>query len=113
VKELTLILAVISLLYVAGAEGHSESPHGLVKQFMCIYRYENGGYGWRANTGNGYYGGLQMDRDFQRTWGREFYRRWGTANHWPKEVQLAVAIKAYFHRGFQPWPQTSRWCGLR
>jgi Transglycosylase-like domain len=85
----------------------------LIADFMCIYDGENGGYGWSANTGNGYFGGLQMDLDFQRDWGLEFFRAWGTADHWPAEVQIAVAIRAYLQRGWNPWPNTSRMCGLR
>jgi hypothetical protein len=95
------------------AAGHVLPVHGLVRDFLCVYGGENAGYGWSANTGNGYYGGLQMDLDFQRTWGLEFFKQWGTADHWPPEVQIAVAIRAYFHRGWQPWPNTSRACGLR
>lgn len=113
--RLLALTLLVALLFLIGGKADSAetSQLWLVRSFHCIYRYENGGYGWRANTGNGYYGGLQMDRDFMATWGPEFYRRWGTANRWPREVQLTVAIRAYFHRGFQPWPTTSRWCGLR
>ena len=36
-------------------------------QWLCIHRYErNPAQGWRTHTGNGYFGGLQMDIDFQR-----------------------------------------------
>jgi hypothetical protein len=87
------------------------SPIGgsrIERAFLCIHEHEGS---WRAATGNGYYGGLQFDLDFQRTYGREFLRHWGTANHWPMSVQLAVAIKGWIHRGFQPWP-TRRFCGL-
>src|SRR4051794_32726231 len=34
----------------------------LVGAFNCIHRYEGA---WNSNTGNGYYGGLQMDYTFQ------------------------------------------------
>lgn len=84
----------------------------LERNFLCIYSHENGGYGWSANTGNGYYGGLQMDRGFQSTYGPEFYKRWGTADQWPASVQIAVSIRAYFTRGYWPWPNTARMCGL-
>jgi resuscitation-promoting factor RpfA len=87
-------------------------PGDLQKAFLCIYKHENGGYGWQANTGNGYYGGLQMDRTFQKAYGGEFYRMWGTADNWPAHVQLVVAYRAYYTRGFYPWPNTARYCGL-
>jgi hypothetical protein len=76
---------------------------------MCIHRYEGA---WNANTGNGYYGGLQMDKDFQKTYGREFYNRWGTANNWPPHIQILVGARAYKTRGFGPWPTTRHYCGV-
>jgi hypothetical protein len=54
-----------------------------------------------------------MDMTFQQTYGREYLRAFGTADHWPPGIQIAVAIKAYLSgRGFGPWPRTSRMCGL-
>ena len=77
---------------------------------MCIHRFEGA---WNANTGNGYYGGLQMDWSFMRAYGGEYLRRWGPAHNWPPEIQIAVAARAYFSgRGFGPWPNTRRLCGL-
>ena len=35
--------------------------------WLCIHRGEAA---WNAHTGNGYYGGLQMDLSFQRSYGR-------------------------------------------
>jgi hypothetical protein len=83
----------------------------LIQAFTCIHRSEAS---WDANTGNGYYGGLQMDMSFQRTYGREFLQAFGTADRWPPAVQLTVAIRAYLSgRGYEPWPNTARLCGLR
>lgn len=64
---------------------------------------ESGG-NWGISTGNGYYGGLQMDVTFQRSHGGEFYARWGTANNWPAWAQMAAANDAYETRGLAPWP---------
>jgi Transglycosylase-like domain len=83
--------------------------HWIERAFLCIHEHEGS---WRAATGNGYYGGLQRDLDFQRAYGREFLSHYGTANHWPMSVQLAVAIRAWLSRGFGPWPNTRRMCGL-
>ena len=77
--------------------------------FACIHRYEGA---WDANTGNGYYGGLQMDRPFQRAYGARLYRLKGTADHWTPREQVRVAIVAWRTRGFTPWPNTARICGL-
>jgi hypothetical protein len=85
-------------------------PAWLEGDFMCIHRFEGD---WTANTGNGYYGGLQLDLTFQRLYGAEFLARFGTANTWPVWAQLEVAGRAYGSgRGFAPWPNTARACGL-
>ena len=77
---------------------------------MCIHHYEGA---WNSNTGNGYYGGLQMDLTFQSLYGAEFLNRWGTADNWPVWAQLQSAVRAYQSgRGFGPWPNTARACGL-
>ena len=90
--------------------GHRPVPRRLSSAFLCIHHYEGA---WDANTGNGYYGGLQMDRRFQGRYGREFVARWGTADNWPAWAQLQVAVRAYrAGRGFYPWPNTARACGL-
>ena len=82
--------------------------------WRCIHRYErNPNQGWRTHTGNGYYGGLQMNIDFQRTYAPELLRRKGTANNWTPVEQMWVAERAYRSgRGFYPWPNTARYCGL-
>ena len=87
-------------------------PHR--SQWLCIHRYERHPLqGWATRTGNGYYGGLQMDISFQRTYGAEIYRRKGTANNWTAVEQMWVAERAYSSgRGFYPWPNTARYCGL-
>jgi resuscitation-promoting factor RpfA len=85
-------------------------PH--YRQWLCIYKYENAGYGWSANTGNGYYGGLQMDIEFQKDYGLALYRRKGTADNWTPLEQMWVAERAWKTRGFWPWPNTARYCGL-
>lgn len=76
---------------------------------MCIHRYEGS---WDANTGNGFYGGLQMDWSFMRANGADFLARWGTADNWPVWAQIDAAAYAYRSRGFAPWPNTARACGL-
>lgn len=80
-------------------------------EFLCIAGHESGRR-WDIATGNGYYGGLQMDRSFQKTYGPELYFRKGTANHWTADEQIAVASRAVPSRGFTPWPNTGRMCGL-
>jgi hypothetical protein len=83
--------------------------HWLERAFLCIHAGEGA---WGSATGNGYYGGLQMDLSFQRSYGGWALRAFGTANRWPASVQVATAIQAWTSRGFYPWPNTARACGL-
>lgn len=57
---------------------------------------------WQANTGNGYYGGLQFD---QETWesngGLEFAARADLAT---REQQIQVAGSLHAKRDLKPWP---------
>jgi transglycosylase-like protein len=87
-------------------------PHR--RAWKCIHRYErHPSQGWATQTGNGYYGGLQMDLGFQRRYGRHLLRRKGTADRWTPLEQMWVAERAYrAGRGFWPWPNTARACGL-
>jgi hypothetical protein len=83
-------------------------PHA--SAWRCIQRYEAP---WHAATGNGYYGGLQMDLGFQRRYGADLLRREGLAHLWTPVEQMWVAERAFRSgRGFYPWPNTARWCGL-
>jgi hypothetical protein len=71
------------------------------------------GGNWAINTGNGYYGGLQMDLQFQRQYAPALLRNKGTANRWSPVEQMWVAERAHRSgRGFTPWPNTARMCGL-
>lgn len=90
-------------------DGVSSSPDGLVRAFLCIHRFEGS---W-TDGGSPYFGGVQMDTTFASTYGRAFFRAWGTPDRWPPFVQLTVAMNAYLSgRGFYPWPNTARDCGL-
>src|SRR5207247_10455282 len=62
-----------------------EPPHA--RQWACIHRYEGS---WR-DPNSPYYGGLQMDLGFQRTYGRYLLLRKGTADHWSPLEQMWVA----------------------
>jgi hypothetical protein len=81
-------------------------PH--MSQFLCIHRFEGS---W-TDSGSPYYGGLQMDLGFQRTYAPHLLRTKGTADHWTPLEQIWAAEKAAKSRGFYPWPNTARTCGL-
>lgn len=79
--------------------------------WICIHRGEGA---WNSNTGNGYFGGLQMDRSFMSTYGSDItaIHNGGLAETWTPIEQIIVAERAWVTRGFYPWPQTARVCGL-
>lgn len=67
---------------------------------------ESGG-NWATNTGNGYYGGLQENLTFWRSYGGdEFAERPDLAS---REQQIVVAERARDSgRGYRPWPECGR-----
>jgi hypothetical protein len=79
-----------------------------LRGWLCIHRYEGS---W-ADSGSPYWGGLQMDLSFQQTYGGWLLRHKGTADHWSAFEQIWVAVRAARTRGFSPWPNTARDCGL-
>ena len=101
-------IAVWKSVAVRTRHAAQNPPHK--RQWLCIHRYEGG---WRSNTGNGYYGGLQMDLMFQRAYAPALLRRKGTADRWTPLEQMWTAERAHrAGRGFYPWPNTARYCGL-
>jgi hypothetical protein len=82
-------------------------PHK--RAWLCIHQFEGAWHDPNAP----YYGGLQMDVQFQRTYARAVFRRKGTADHWTPLEQMWAAERAHRSgRGFYPWPNTARYCGL-
>lgn len=86
-------------------------PH--LRHWLCIYRHERDPQqGWRTRTGNGYYGGLQMDLAFQRRYAPWLLRRKGTADGWSPVEQIWMAERGRKVQGWYAWPRTARMCGL-
>ena len=77
--------------------------------WLCIHRYEGS---W-SDSGDPYWGGLQMDRGFMSGYAPGYLLRRGLANNWSPLEQMWVAERAYRSgRGFYAWPNTARFCGL-
>jgi hypothetical protein len=77
--------------------------------WLCIHRFEGS---W-TDPNPPYYGGLQMDLGFMQRYGAGLLRRKGTADHWTPLEQMWTAERAHrAGRGFYPWPNTARACGL-
>jgi hypothetical protein len=81
---------------------------GVYFPFLCIHSHEGP---WTIHNPP-YDGGLQMDSGFQASYGPEYLRTWGSAGSWPIWAQLNAGFRAYRVRGYSPWPNTSRICGL-
>jgi len=81
------------------------------RAFVCIHEHEAA---WNADTGNGYHGGLQMDWNFMRAYGRDMLQRYHGrgAEAWTPAEQIIVANRAHRTRGFGPWPNTRIPCGV-
>jgi hypothetical protein len=86
---------------------HAKHPPEL-GGWLCIHHYEGS---W-ADPNGPYWGGLQMDLSFQATYGGWLLRHKGTADRWSPLEQIWVAVRAARTRGFSPWPNTARYCGL-
>lgn len=99
---------------------HPRPPIPHKAGWLCIHSHEGS---W-TDSGDPYWGGLQMDRGFMETYGPDFIRRYkhidgqGFANVWPDWVQMVAAERAFSGygghggRGYGPWPNTARYCGL-
>jgi hypothetical protein len=74
-----------------------------------VAQCESGG-NWSANTGNGYYGGLQFSRGAWRSYGGGAYA--GTANHATRSQQIEIAEKVLTAQGWKAWPTCARRAGV-
>jgi hypothetical protein len=93
-----------------GGEAIELEPIGDLAAWTCIHRREGA---WN-DAGDPYWGGLQMDRSFMRAYGRDMLARYRgrLADAWTPRDQMVVAERARRVRGYHPWPNTARACGL-
>jgi hypothetical protein len=82
-------------------------PHE--RAWRCLQSFEGA---WN-DPHDPYWGGLQMDRTFMRHYAPRHLLRRGWANEWTPIEQMWVGERALrAGRGFYPWPNTGRMCGL-
>jgi uncharacterized protein YabE (DUF348 family) len=67
----------------------------------ALAQCEAGG-NWAANTGNGYYGGLQYNQGTWLAYGGGAYAQ--LPSEASREQQIAIGEKTYAARGSSPWP---------
>jgi hypothetical protein len=100
----TLLTTPLALAAPALATPMRQDPWDVVAQ--C----ESGG-NWSANTGNGYFGGLQFSPTTWTSYGGGSYA--GTANHASRAEQIAIAEKVLRAQGWKAWPTCSKRTGVR
>jgi resuscitation-promoting factor RpfA len=97
---------VVPFVFAALAHAGSVRQDAWERVAQC----ESGG-NWRANTGNGYYGGLQFSRPTWHSYGGGAFAT--TANRATRSQQIAIAEKVLRAQGWKAWPTCSRRAGLR
>lgn len=113
-KYIAAVLFLAVVLLLSGQGQSHRLPRQFVRGALCIHRHEGS---WR-DTGAPYWGGLQFDLTFQKTYAPLLFRQQGTADHWTPHKQIHAAWRAYHGwrgnpgRGWYPWPNTARACGL-
>ena len=88
---------------VPAAPAHTATPPG---NWDKIAACETGG-DWNTDTGNGYYGGLQLNATTWRDYGGQ-----GLPHQASKATQIGVAEKVLAKQGWGAWPVCSRKAGL-
>jgi len=78
------------------------------REWLCIHSHEGA---WDANTGNGYYGGLQFGWSEWMKFGASYGYPVPASNASPMQ-QMWAAERYWKIAGFYPWPNTARYCGL-
>jgi hypothetical protein len=101
---------VLRYWVLAAGRAHAKAIHPPHKRaWLCIHRYEGS---WR-DSGDPYWGGLQMDRGFMAGYAPRYLLSRGLADRWSPLEQMWVAERAFRSgRGFWAWPNSARLCGL-
>ena len=95
---------LVSATLVAPAHGAT------MKTWSRLAKCESGGR-WHINTGNGYYGGLQISPGTWRGHGGKKYA--SNAHRATKREQVRVATRIKKSQGWRAWPSCSRRIGVR
>lgn len=107
ISALTVLLTTVVL--VAGTFT-APANAATMKTWNRLAKCESGGR-WHINTGNGYYGGLQISGGTWRAYGGKKYAR--DAHRASKTQQVRVAKRIQHRQGWGAWPACSRRIGVR
>lgn len=108
VKGLVAALGV-ALTLPAVIPGPGEALAAPTSEWDQLAQCESGG-DWGANTGNGYYGGIQFNADTWKAYGGDKYGE--TADKASREEQISIAEKVLDKQGWGAWPSCSQEKGL-
>ena len=128
-KLIALSGLILLLVWPATSTAKAKHQSYVTKGLLCIHDYEGA---WN-DPNPPYWGGLQMDMNFQNAYGyrwvnkhakhkpaRKIYFKYefgsyanpATADKWPIWAQMMAGRHGYFSRGWQPWYNTAHLCGL-
>ena len=91
---------------VAASPSSAVTTHTWERLAQC----ESGGR-WHIDTGNGYYGGLQISGSTWRAYGGRHFA--ALPDHASKRHQIKIANRIKRHQGWGAWPACSARIGVR
>ena len=102
-----LATAVVATPIVAITAPADAAP---LRAWNRLAHCESGGR-WHINTGNGYFGGLQIGRSTWQAYGGRHFAR--NAHHATKAEQIRIGERIKRGQGWRAWPACSSKVGLR
>ena len=105
VLSLLVALATVLPVLTVTTSADAATTHTWQRLANC----ESGGR-WHINTGNGFYGGLQISGSTWRAYGGGRFAR--VANRATKGEQIRIAQRIKRHQGWNAWPSCSRAIGV-
>ncbi len=105
----TLLVALTTFVLVTATLASPASAVSM-RTWSRLATCESGGR-WHVNSGNGFYGGLQISSGTWRAFGGKRYA--SNAHHASKRQQVRVAKRIKRGQGWGAWPSCSRRIGAR
>jgi hypothetical protein len=106
----TAFLATALALPLSATAFNGQASAASLSTWERLAQCESGG-NWKANTGNGFYGGLQFaDRTWDGHGGEKYAPK---AHRATKKQQIRIAERVLRTQGWGAWPACSSKLGLR